>query len=94
MIRKEELNGTKGSLLVGGHSGGVHINSTETGSGITGWITPSKLPEPLPTPIKQWVEGIKNNQEIHFGIKEGTELTELMEAAYLSYKSGEMVDFD
>ena len=89
-----ELNGTKGSLLVGGPSGGVHLNSTETGSEITGWITPSQLPEPLPNSTKQWVEGVKNNKKIHFGIKEGIELTELMESAYLSYKSGEMVDLD
>ncbi len=89
-----ELNGTKGSLLVGGPTGGVHINSVKTGSEIKGWITPSKLPDPLPTPIEQWVGGIINNQQIYFGIKEGTELTELMEASYLSFKSGKMVELN
>ena len=88
-----ELNGTKGSLLIGGPENTVKLNSTQTNSEISGWVTPSSLPEPLPHPLEQWIGGILVNEKIHYGLKEGIQLTELMEAAYQSYEKGETVEF-
>ncbi|MFW5980659.1 MAG: Gfo/Idh/MocA family protein [Halanaerobiaceae bacterium] len=89
-----EINGTEGSIVIGGPEGGVKINSNKTESKITGWVTPSQLPDPLPHPIEQWVFGILEDDKIHFGLEEGIQLTELMEGAYISYRTGKQVDFE
>ncbi|MFW5976463.1 MAG: Gfo/Idh/MocA family protein [Bacillota bacterium] len=89
-----ELNGTEGSLVIGGPENGVKINSNKSQSKITGWVNPSQLPDPLPHPIEQWVFGILENDEIHFGLEEGIQLTELMEGAYESFKTGEQVELN
>jgi len=89
-----ELYGTEGSLLIGGPENKVRIMSNKLDCPISGWITPSQLPDPLPSPINQWVDGILNGTKIEFGLEEGIQLTELMEAAYKSYKEGRMVEFE
>jgi len=88
-----EVYGTKGSLLIGGPDNKVRIISDELSDKVQGWITPSNLPNPLPSPIEQWVSGIQHGTEIHFGVEDGIHLTELMEAAYISYREKRMVDF-
>ncbi len=88
-----ELYGTAGSLFIGGPDGRVNLISNKTGSSVPGWIMPSRLPKPLPSPIRQWVSGILEGGEIHFGLEDGIELTELMEAAYISYRENRMVEF-
>lgn len=89
-----ELYGTEGSLFVGGPENTVRIISNKIKSDIEGWIRPSKLPEALPAPTKQWVDGILNNGTIHFGLEEGIQLTELMEFAYISYREKRQVRFE
>jgi predicted dehydrogenase len=87
-----ELYGTEGTLLIGGPDGRVRIISNRIESSVPGWITPSKLPDPLPPPIRQWVSGILESTEIHFGLEDGTQLTELMQAAYISHKEGRQIE--
>lgn len=87
-----ELYGTEGSLLIGGPDNKVQIISAKTG-GVHGWTVPDRLPEALPSAIKQWVDGILNGAQIHFGLEEGIQLTELMEAAYISYREKRQVEF-
>jgi len=89
-----ELYGTEGSLLIGGPEKSIRLMSNKLDCPISGWITPSQLPKPLPSPIKQWVDGILYGKNIEFGVEEGIQLTQLMEAAYISYKEGRMVDFE
>jgi predicted dehydrogenase len=88
-----ELYGTKGSLLVGGIDGGVKLISDNIKSEVPGWIKPVQLPEPLLKPTEQWVKGILEGSKIHFGLEEAIQLTELMEAAYISYNERRTVDF-
>ncbi|MCM8900317.1 Gfo/Idh/MocA family oxidoreductase [Caldicoprobacter algeriensis] len=88
-----ELYGTKGSLFIGGPENGVKVISDDLTAKISGWVSPFKLPEPLPSPIQQWVNGILRGSEIHFGVEDGVQLTELMEAAYISYREKRMVEF-
>ena len=87
-----ELYGTEGSLFVGGPENKVMLNSTKINKDYGGWVIPSKLPEKLPRAIDQWVDGILNNSQIYFGLEEGLQLTELMEAAYISHKESHKVE--
>jgi len=89
-----ELYGTKGTLLIGGYNREVKMITKEITSSVPGWIIPSKLPDPLPTPMQQWVKGIEEGTPIDFGLEEGIQLTELMEAAYKSYREKRQVRFD
>lgn len=88
-----EVYGTAGSLLIGGVDGKVHLHSDIASTDMKGWLVPDSLPERLPHPIEQWVNGILHDTPISFGIDEGIQLTELMQAAYISHKEGRKVEF-
>jgi predicted dehydrogenase len=83
-----ELYGTEGVLLTGGPENHVLLRSNKLGGKLQGWIRPSDLPPALPRPIRLWVTGIREGTPIPFGLDEGTQLTALMEAAYLSHREG------
>jgi len=87
-----EVSGTEGSLFVGGPDGGVRIRSNQIGNDLEGWISPAQLPEALPAPIRLWVDGVLTGAPIPFGLEEGTQLTELMEYAYVSHREGRQID--
>lgn len=88
-----ELYGTEGCLLIGGPDNIIKLITHKTKAAGEGWITPSELPEAHELPIKQWVRGITEGSRIHFGVDEGIQLTEMMEAAYLSYREKRQVEF-
>lgn len=88
-----EMYGTEGSLLIEGPERSIRLISNKTGASVPGWISPSHLPKALPMPIEQWVSAIEEGSPIEFGLIEGTELTELMEAAYISHREKRMVEF-
>lgn len=89
-----EMYGTKGSLLIGGPKGTIMLGTNDSGiEGIPGWITPTKLPAAIKSPMEQWVDAIRSDAPIMFGLEEGIALTELMEAAYLSHREGRWVSF-
>ena len=87
-----ELYGTDGSLVISG--GDIKLISSEINrknGAYGGWITPDQLPQALPSPIMQFVEGILYGKEIIFDIDEAVILTEMMDAAYRSHKQGTFV---
>lgn len=88
-----EIYGTEGTLLIGGTDNAVRVTSNKAQSTFKGWVTPSELPKPLPTAIEQWVSSISNRGEIHFGLEEAIQLSELMEKAYQSHREGCQVAF-
>ena len=88
-----ELYGTEGALIIGGSDGRVQFRSNKISSSVAGWIAPSDLPKPLPPPLRQWVSGCLEGSEIHFGLQDGTQLTELMQNAYLAHSRGRQVEF-
>jgi predicted dehydrogenase len=86
-----ELDGTEGSLRVGGpEESKVLITSSKLKT--KGWVTPDALPEALPPTIPMWVNGILTGAPIPFGLDEGTQLTELMQYAYVAAKEKRQVD--
>lgn len=87
-----ELSGTEGSLVVGGpEEKSVRIRSKKLQDGKT-WVTPDALPEALPPTVSMWVNGIVRNDPIPFDAEQGTQLTELMQYAYLAHREGRQVD--
>lgn len=87
-----EMSGTEGSLFVGGPDSRVQIMSNKIECSLEGWITPARLPQALPSPIRMWVNGILEDAPIPFGLEEGTQLTELMECAYISHRERRQVE--
>ncbi len=86
-----ELDGTEGSLRVGGpEENKVLITSKKLKT--AGWVTPDALPEKLLPTIPMWVDGILKGTPIPFGVEEGTQLTELMQYAYIAAKEKRQVE--
>ncbi len=82
-----ELYGTAGSCFTGGPDNNVRILSDKVESSLQGWIAPRSLPQGMPRPIRIWVDALANGTPIPFGLDEGTQLTALMEAAYISHRN-------
>jgi len=79
-----ELYGTAGSLMIIG--GEVRFVSEKSTGGK--WQTVTDLPEGLPSPIAQFVDGVLYGKEIVFGMDDAIVLTEMMDAAYRAHGSG------
>ncbi|MBN1342280.1 MAG: Gfo/Idh/MocA family oxidoreductase [Phycisphaerae bacterium] len=86
-----DLYGTEGTLCVGGPEEKVRIRSNKIASSVPGWVTPAELPAALPRPIELWARALIDGTETPFGLDDGVQLTELMEAAYLSHREGRQV---
>ena len=86
-----ELSGTEGSLLVGGiDESSVKIRSNKLGT--KEWVTPESLPEALPGTTQLWVDGVLRDAPIPFDTEAGTQLTELMQYAYVAHNEGRQVE--
>ena len=86
-----EIDGTEGSYRMLSPSDGAQVRSKRFGD--AKWREPEALPAPLPKPIDQWIAGCVAGAPIEFGLDPATQLTELMEAAYVSQREGRSVDF-
>jgi hypothetical protein len=49
------------------------------------------LPEALPSTVQIWVDAVLRGGPIPFGLEEGTQLTELMEFAYIAAREKRQV---
>ncbi len=86
-----EVYGTKGVIMAVDND--IRIKTEESDKFVQGgWVVP-KLPESLPHPIRQWIDGVLYGKEILFGLTEGRELTELMEKAYIAHNEKREVAF-
>lgn len=89
-----ELFGTEGSLIIGSAGGRMNIISTKLSShGIEGWITPTKLPDPAPMPMRQWLDAITKGSPTLINIEDGRNLTEIIQACTIASNEGRSVDF-
>lgn len=86
-----EIYGTKGVILCVDDD--VRIRTKESVEKVEGgWIKP-KLPEALPHPVRQWIDGVLYGAEIRFGTAEARALSQLMEGAYLSDAEKRTIEF-
>ncbi len=89
-----ELFGTEGSLVINSVNQKISITSTKLFSyGIDNWVTPTRLPESLPSPMRQWLDAIINDSPTYITIDDGRNLTELIEASTISSKEKRLVEF-
>lgn len=85
-----EVLGTEGAVIA--IDGKLKYRSTSLP--VEGWITPDKLPDPRPVPLRQWLDGIISGRPIEYGTAMGEALTELLENAYLSHEKQETIMVD
>ncbi len=89
-----ELYGTEGSLVINSVNERIALTSTKLAPyGIDGWINPTRLPEPRPTPMRQWLDAITKDTPTYITIEDGRNLTELIEASTISSREGRAVEF-
>jgi predicted dehydrogenase len=87
-----ELYGTEGCLIAGAPGAPLMLRSTKLRPGdIDGWIAPENLPPALPSPLEQWVNAIERGEPMTITVEDGRNLTELLEAAYVSAREGRRV---
>ncbi len=88
-----ELYGTDGYLgLSTWPGGGMYLTSTQLeAAGITGTISPGNLPAALPAPMDQWISAILHGTPSTICVEDGRNLTELLEAIYVSAREGKEV---
>jgi predicted dehydrogenase len=79
-----EIYGTDG--FVGrDFTGRLQLTSTQLQpQGIQGMIAPSKMPDPLPMPMDQWISAILHDTPMTITVEDGRNLTQLLEGAYLA----------
>ncbi|MGB9607062.1 MAG: gfo/Idh/MocA family oxidoreductase, partial [bacterium] len=89
-----ELYGTEGSLVINSVNQKIALISRKLAPfGIDGWITPTNLPQPLPSPMRQWLDAITKGSPTFITIEDGRNLTELIEASTISSNEGRVVEF-
>ena len=86
-----EVYGTKGVILCVNDD--VKFQTADTAKLVDGGWVKAKLPEALPHPIRQFIDGVCYGKEIIFGTKEARTLTDMMEKAYIAYKENREVKF-
>jgi len=87
-----EIYGTAGMLLATDHI--VRLANSETRKLRDGFIEVTKLPKPLPQPMQTWFNAIEKGDPVVFDLKAGIGLSELLECAYISHKTGKTVTVD
>ena len=56
--------------------------------GLTGTFTPERLPRALPSPLEQWVAAVDRGEPMQITIRDGRNLTQLLEGIYTSAREG------
>ena len=87
-----EIYGTQGMLLATDNN--VRLSTPETRNLRDGFIEVTKLPKALPSPLQTWFNAIEKGDPVVFDIKAGIGLSELLEGAYISHRTGTTVAFE
>ncbi|MBO4885292.1 MAG: Gfo/Idh/MocA family oxidoreductase [Clostridia bacterium] len=78
-----EVYGTRGIIICEGDK--VRLRTRDIAKFVEGgWAEVTKLPENQPLPLRQFIDSVLYGKPVSFGLKEGRELTELMENAYIA----------
>lgn len=90
-----EIYGTEGYAGYSGRPGDqIQLISTKLQPGeLPVTMLPSKLPEPLPSPLEQWISAILHNTPMTITVEDGRNLTQLLEGVYQAAQTGQTVTF-
>ncbi len=89
-----EIYGTDGFVGYAGRGERIQLISTRLQpEGVQGTIVLDKLPEPLPTPMEQWISAILHDTPMTITVEDGRNLTQLLEGIYQSARTGREVRF-
>lgn len=89
-----EIYGTEGYLGWDHRPGTVQIQSRKLAAdGITGTITPDRLPNAQPMPMDQWVAAIETDSPTTITVEDGLNLNEMLEGIYGSARNGRNWEF-
>jgi len=84
-----ELFGTEGSITIG--DGPPALTTTRLSDDeIEAYIASG--PEDLPPPMQQWIDAIEDGTEMTIDIQDGRNLTELLQAAYMSAEQDRTIE--
>ena len=88
-----ELYGTDGYLDYGAAPGsGLVLTSTQLKvEGMSVTINPTDLPQPLSSPMDQWISAILHGTEMTITVEDGRNLTEMLELIYTAAREGREV---
>jgi 1,5-anhydro-D-fructose reductase (1,5-anhydro-D-mannitol-forming) len=78
------IYGTKGWALLGYPGAGIMVGGEAFTGSHGGMLVPANLPKPWRSPLDQWVEAILDGREADIRPEFGRQLTEIMQAAYVS----------
>jgi len=90
-----ELYGTKGFVGLRGLNGRptLMVQDAKYADRCSGELLVTSLPSALPTPMEQWVAAIESGSEMTITVRDGRNLTELLEGIYRSAREGRSIDF-
>ncbi|MCE7989443.1 MAG: gfo/Idh/MocA family oxidoreductase [Caldilinea sp. CFX5] len=90
-----EIYGTEGYAGYSGRPGDqIQLNSNKLQPGdLPVTMLPSKLPEPLASPLDQWISAILHNTPMNITVEDGRNLTQLLEGVYQAARQGQIIHF-
>jgi predicted dehydrogenase len=89
-----EIYGTEGFAGRGFPGAPVQVQSRKADvAGLTGTFVPTRLPDPRPSPLEQWISAIARDTAMEITVEDGRNLTELLEGIYTSAREGRAVRF-
>lgn len=90
-----EIYGTEGYAGYSGRAGDqIQLISTKLQPDeLPVTMLPAKLPEPLPSPLEQWISAILHETPMTITVEDGRNLTQLLAGVYQAAQSGQIVTF-
>jgi 1,5-anhydro-D-fructose reductase (1,5-anhydro-D-mannitol-forming) len=89
-----EIYGTEGFCGRGLQGQSVQLQSQKVElEGLTGTFSPQRLPLALPTPLEQWIAAIERGEPMLITVRDGRNLTQLLEGIYTAAREGREVRF-
>jgi predicted dehydrogenase len=84
-----EIYGTEGFCGRGLPGQNVQLQSRKVEvEGLPGTFSPQRLPPALPTPLEQWLAAIERGEPMRITIRDGRNLTQLLEGIYTAAREG------
>ena len=89
-----EVYGTEGYASIGTTAGRPVIQSTKVPpDDLADGKHPKTLPPARPAPMQQWLNAIQTGSEMTITVRDGRNLTELLEGCYRSWQEGKAIPF-